>query len=177
METPALQTPFSSRLRRALLRANLLAVIALAIAIFGMINYLSIRHYARVHWSRSAFARMSAATGRLLDNVAADVRIVALLRPTHPAYRGTAALLQEYADRAPSVSVEFVDPDRDPARTEALVRQYDLAGAECVIFDVGGRHQAVPAADLVEYGYPTDADENPAGLSAANRCSAARSTR
>ena len=92
METPALQTPFSSRLRRALLRANLLAVIALAIAIFGMINYLSIRHYARVHWSRSAFARMSAATGRLLDNVAADVRIVALLRPTHPAYRGTASV-------------------------------------------------------------------------------------
>jgi len=162
METPVLQTPFSGRLRRALLRANLLAVIALAIAIFGMINYLSIRHYARVHWSRSAFARMSAATGRLLDNVAADVRVVALLRPTHAAYRGTAALLQEYADRSPSVSVEFVDPDRDPARTEALVRQYDLAGAECVVFDVGGRHQAVPAADLVEYGYPTDADENPA---------------
>jgi hypothetical protein len=143
METPVLQTPFSGRLRRALLRANLLAVIALAIAIFGMINYLSIRHYARVHWSRSAFARMSAATGRLLDNVAADVRVVALLRPTHAAYRGTAALLQEYADRSPSVSSN--SSIRTATRAHRSARAAIRPGrAECVVFDVAAGTRPCP---------------------------------
>lgn len=155
------RSPLASRLRRLLLRANLVAVIALALLLFGMVNYLSLRHYDRFHWSRAPLARLSDASLRLLDSVAQDVRIVALIRPANAAYRGVEALLQEYAVRSPSVSVEFVDPDRDRARTEQLVRQYGLAGGECVVFEIGGRHQAVPAADLLEYGYPVADGEEP----------------
>ncbi len=156
MEAREPYSPLASRLRRLLLRANLLAVILLSVAIFGMVNYLSLRHYDRVHWNRTRFAELSDQSRRLLETTAADIRIVALIRPSNAAYRGVEALLQEYAVRSPSASIEFVDPDRNAARTEQLVRQYGLEGAECVVFEIGGRHQVVAAADLVAYGDSAD---------------------
>jgi hypothetical protein len=153
---PPLST-FSARLRRWALRANLLAVILLAGLLFGMVNYLSMRHYARGHWSRDLFAELSGKSLQLLESVADDIRVVALLRPSHEAYRSVTALLQEYAARSSNISIEIVDPDRDMARTEQIASQYHLGGSECVVFDIGGRHQAVSASDLIEYGYP-DAD-------------------
>jgi len=161
METP---TPFSivsCRIRRWLLRTNLLALIALGLVIFAMLNYLSIRHYARVHWSRNLFSQLSEKSTRLLETIADDIHIVALLRPSHDAYRDVMTLLPEYAAHASNVSVEIVDPDRDLARTEQLARQYQLGEAECVVFEIGGRHQAVSAADLIEYGYPAANIEKP----------------
>ena len=156
MEPRAPSSPFASRLRRLLLGANVLATLLLAGAIFGMVNFLSMRHYARIHWSRVLSARLSDKSIQLLGSIADDIRIVALMRPGHEAYRPMAALLQEYAARSPSVSVEIVDPDRDMARTEQLARQYRLDRAECVVFEIGGRHHTVPAAELIEYGYPDD---------------------
>ncbi len=145
-------SPLASRLRRLLLRANLAAVVALSVVLFGMVNYLSLRHYDRFHWSGTPLARISDQSRLLLENTAQDIRIVALIRPANEAYRGVESLLQEYAVRSPGISLEFVDPDRDRARTEQLVRQYGLSGGECVVFDIGGRHQSVAAADLIEYG-------------------------
>lgn len=152
------RTPLIFRLRRLALRANLLAVIALAIVLFGMVNALSLRHYARVHWDRGRFAELSGKSLKLLETVVEDIRIVALVRPSHEAYRGVTALLQAYAAGAPNVAVEIVDPDRDMARTEQIASQYRLAGAECVVIEIGGRHQTVPAADLIEYGNSAAAD-------------------
>jgi ABC-type transport system involved in cytochrome c biogenesis permease component len=102
----------------------------------------------------SSSANSPARAAACSTQVAEDIRILAVLRPTHEAYRPARALLREYAAAASGVSLEFVDPDRDLGRTEQLVRQYRLAGAECIVFDIGGRHRTVEAADLLEFGYP-----------------------
>ena len=151
----------SDRARRRLLRANVAAAIGLGLAIFAMANVLSERHYERFNWSRRPFARLSDASRRQLEAVAQDIRFIALLRPDHEAYRATKALLREYAAQAPHVAVEFVDPDGDRARTEQLVAQYGWTGGEGVAVAIGGRHQIVPAADLVEYAAAADPDDPP----------------
>ena len=150
--------PVSRRAWRLALRANLVAVILLAGLIFALLNYLSMRHYTRHHWRRDLFAALSEKSSRLLASIPGDIRVTALLRPGHEAYAATAALLREYAAQAPRVSVEFVDPDRDLARAEQLARTYRLPGAECVVFEIGGRHQAVAAADLVEHARTGNGD-------------------
>ena len=151
----------SNRARRRLLRANVAAAIGLGLALFAMANVLSERHYERFNWSRRPFARLSDASRRQLEAVAQDIRFIALLRPDHEAYRATKALLREYAAQAPNVAVEFVDPDGDRARTEQLVAQYGWTGGEGVAVAIGGRHQIVPAADLVEYAAAADPDDPP----------------
>ena len=152
MSAPPSLSPFASRLRRSALQANLGVVILLAGAIFAMAAYLAARHPVRVHWSRDLSTRLSDKSVRLLESIADDIHIVALIRPSNEAYRRTTALLQEYAARAANVSVEFVDPDLHLARAEQLATRYSIGPAECVVFDVGGRHQSVPAADLFEFG-------------------------
>jgi len=157
-------TPFSivsCRIRRLLLRTNLLALVLLGLALFAMINYLSSRHYARMHWRRDLLGQLSGKSIHLLDSITEDIHIVALLRPSHEAYRDVMTLLPEYAAQASTVSVEIVDPDRDLARTEQLARQYQLGESECVVFAIGGRHQTVSATDLIEYGYPAADIERP----------------
>lgn len=155
------RSPLSGRLRRLLLGTNLAAVFLLSGAIFAMVNHLSMRYYTRLHWNRTQFTELSDKSRRVLEAVAEDLRIVALLRPSHEASRSTATLLREYAAGFPSVSVELVDPDRDLARAEQLVRQYRLTGAEAVVFDSGGRHLTVNAADLIEYGVPESENAPP----------------
>ncbi len=138
------------RAARLARRVNLVAVLLLAGAIFAMVNYLSMRHYARGHWRRDLFAALSEKSVRLLATLPGELRVAVLVRPSHEAYPPAAALLQEYAARAAHVTVEFVDPDRNLARAEQLARQYRLPPGECIVFEIGGRHEAVAAADLVE---------------------------
>ena len=151
----------SSRVRRSVFGANLAVLALLALAIFGMVNYLSVRYPARFHWDREPFTRLSGKSLRLLEPVAGDIRIVALLRPSHEAYRSTVALLQDYAAGSPNVSVELVDPDRALARTEQLTRQYRLPAGETIVFDIGGRHRTVAASNLVEFARSGPEDAQP----------------
>ena len=154
MHLPPPYSPLASRLRRLALKANLAAAILLGAVLFAMVAYLAARHSVRLHWSRELSSRLSDKSLRVLESIAADVRIVALVRPSHEAYRNLAALLQEYAAQSPNVAVEFVDPDLHLARAEQLAVQYRAGPAECVVFDVGGRHLSIPAADLLEFGAP-----------------------
>ncbi len=161
METNSPYSPSACRLRRWLMLAHLAVTGLLACAIFIMLNYLSMRHYARLHWNRDPVAQLSEKSLRLLRSVVDDIRIVALVRPSNEAYRNVTILLQEYAAASPSVSVEFVDPDRDLARTEQLAGQYRLGESECVVFHIGERHQTVAATDLIEYVYPAGEIDKP----------------
>ncbi len=155
------RSPSAHRLRRGLLGTNLLVLILLALAIFAMVNYLSVRYPLRFHWNREPFAQLSAKSLRLLEPVAEDIRIVALLRPSHEAYPGTVALLQDYAAGSPNVSVELVDPDRSLARAEQLVQQYRLPSGESIVFDIGGRHRAISASNLVEQAHADSTGRSP----------------
>jgi hypothetical protein len=146
---PANNSPAAHRLRRLAWRAHLAVVVVLAILLFGMVNYLSMRHYARVHWQRDPQAGLSKQSRRVLAQVVDDIRILAVIRPAHPAYRNLFSLLQEYAAQAPNLSVEWIDPDRDMARTEQVARQYRLGPAEAVVVATGGRSHIVPADDLI----------------------------
>ena len=161
MEPNSPHSPSASRLRRWALHAHLAVSGLLACSIFIMLNYLSMRHYARLHWNRDPVAQLSEKSLSLLRSVVDDIRIIAILRPSNEAYRNVSILLQEYAAASRSVSVEFVDPDRDLARTEQLAGQYRLGDSEGVVFHIGERHQTVAATDLIEYVYPTGDIEKP----------------
>ncbi|MDR0993176.1 MAG: GldG family protein [Verrucomicrobiota bacterium] len=146
----------SCRARRVLWRSNLVVLTGLAAAIFFMVNYLCAQHYTRFHWLPTSFTRLSDKSLQLLETVPGDIRVTALLRPSHPAYRGVTALLQEYAAHSAKLSFSFIDPDRNMAQTEEAVRRYALSSEEVIVFDIGGRHQTISADDLIEYGYPDD---------------------
>lgn len=161
IKQPHTPAPISHRLYRLLSRLNRFSILLLAGLIFMMVNILSARFYHRGHWNLARQGRLSSRTLHVLDSVQEDIQISVLLRPTHEAYPRTAALLQEYAAASDKVALQWIDPDRQLAEAEQVVLRYRLAEGETVVFDLGGRHQSVPANNLVDYGYPGDTASSP----------------
>ena len=128
-------------------------LIGLACVIFALVNDLSSRHYRRLHRTPGSFTRLADKSLQLLATLDGEVRITALVRPSHPAYRSTLRLMQEYAAHSHHISIELLDPDRDLSATEELTGRYRLSGEECVVVDIAGRHQIIPADNLIAYGY------------------------
>ena len=144
----------SRRIYRLACRLNMLSILLLAGIIFVMVNLLSARFYHRGHWNLAPQGRLSSRTLQVLDSIQEDIQISVLLRPTHEAYQRTAALLREYAAASDKVALHWIDPDRQLAEAEQVMRRYRLAEGEAIVFDLGGRHQAVPANDLLPRPLP-----------------------
>ena len=71
-------------------------------------------------------------------------------------------MLTEYEYASRRIRVERVDPDRDLARTEELMRRYEVTEANVIVFDAGGRRKYVRASELTEYDYtPIQAGQAP----------------
>ena len=118
-----------------------------------MLNYLSYRHNYRMDWSRSRYYSLSDKTLSLLSALTNRIDVIVFFQPGNNVYEDVHNLLQEYEYACPLMRVEWVDPDRDLARTKELMRKYEVDQANVVVFDTGGRSKYVTARDIAEYDY------------------------
>ena len=139
--------------RKFAISVNTLVSLGLAALLVLMINYLSYRHHIRLDWSRSRYYSLSDKTLGLLSGLTNRIDAIVFFQPGHEVYEDIRNLLQEYEYAAPMLRVEWVDPDRDLARTEELMRKYQVDQANVVVFDAAGRNKYVTARDLAEYDY------------------------
>jgi len=128
-------------------------MLALAAAIFGMVNYASFRHYKHADVSRSKLYQLSDKTQGLLKSLTNAIDVIVFLQPGQDIYEDVDNLLKEYQDASKLIRVQKVDPDRDLARTEMLAKKYQVSKANVVVFDNGGRTKFVTAEDIVEMDY------------------------
>ena len=153
------------RFRRWLARTDLIVSVGLAAVLFGLVNLLASRHYVRLHSSSDSVRHLSEKSLRLLEDVPGEILVSVLMRPSNAAYRPVADLLREYEANSPDVTLRFIHPDRDLADAEALVRTAQTGHEECLVVEVGGRRETIPADRLFETG-PSDAGS---GASASRR--------
>lgn len=148
--------------RRLATGMNVGTALALALLALVMVNYLAWRHL-ELRWDISSrtYYKLSDKTASLLRSLEGEVRIVVLFQRGNARFEDVRNLLKEYeyeAARAGTVKidVEFVDPDRDLARTRELARKYDVTEPNVVIFDYNGRCKYVGAESLVDYDIAFD---------------------
>jgi len=137
---------------------NVAASVVLACTLMILVHYLGQRHYHRWDVSVSDYYRLSDKTRSLLGSLDAEVSVFVFLRKHHEAYDEVRNLLSEYryeADRIPSLRfrVEFVDPDRDLARTRDLARKYDITEPNAIVFECGSRRKYLGEKDILEHQY------------------------
>jgi len=125
----------------------------LALLLVGLLNYLSFRHYKRYDFSARQFYHLSEKSLGVLSTVTQRMDVIVFFQPRHEAYADVANLLDEYRYVCPYLHVDFVDPDRDPARTKILAGNYGIDEPNVIVFDAGDHFQVVHAGDLVEYDY------------------------
>ncbi len=148
----------SMRKRRLVISSNLLIQVAAALAILAMLNWLSWRHYQRFDWTKSGYYGLSEKTEQVLANLKTTVTVVVFLQPSaeleylEKVYQDVRDMLKEFQYLGQEkIQVEYVDPQRDRARAEQLIEQYQVDTANVVIFASGDRHKYVSLQDMVEF--------------------------
>jgi hypothetical protein len=165
----ATQNKKPAHLRSVLFRVTLQIVAALIVA--GSIVGWSLTHYRRYDFSRSHKYELSSQSKEMMWFLKAPAHVIVYFSPSSMAtgselYGDVMALLREfqfYAHHYRDLSVERIDPLRNPARAHELQARYKFSGAENVIIvEYNGRSTIIPAPEMGEYDTaPTQYGDRP----------------
>lgn len=144
------------RIGRASIALNVLTQFLVFVALVGMVNYLSFRHYKRWDFSRDRKYALSSQTRALLGNLPKPVKAVLFFSGAAEIYPDVQALLREYEYASKTqFSCEIVDPYRNITRAQELQTKYKFGASENIlILDYDGRSKFVNGADMAEVEQP-----------------------
>jgi len=119
-----------TRRSRLLLRLQAFAFAILFIGIIGMLAWLSTQYVYQADWTTGARNTVSDDTRRLLDTMQHPVSISAFVRDDDMIRDQITSLVGSYQRFKDDITLEFINPDREPAR----VRELGIAsGGEIII--------------------------------------------
>jgi len=126
--------------------------IFLAAALLVGVNYLSSRHWKRGDWTRTKIYSLSEKTLKILADLKKPVRITVFMPPRARLYPEVHELLSRYQAASSKLEIEYLDPERNRARAEALVRELGIR-AETIVFRSGDRKKYVEDDKLADFDY------------------------
>jgi hypothetical protein len=141
--------------KRLAIGANVAVQIIILVLIVGMINWISMRRFARWDFSRDQTFALSSQTKSLLGGLEKPVQAIVYFSGAGlhgQIYPDVIGLLREYEYASGrKVSVEEVNPYRNLTRARELAEKYRFAGEEnIVILDYDGKSKFVNAQDMAE---------------------------
>ena len=136
--------------------------IVLLTLIFLMVNYLGMRSYVRADWTKSGLYTLSDKSTSVLRSMKQDVSVYVMWGQTGALFSDVRELLERYRAITPKLKIEYIDPDRDPARFKMIVDRFGakmremeggmVAVEASVIFSGGDRVKFVSSYDVEEIG-------------------------
>ncbi len=132
---------------------NVLLSLSLALLLVALLNGLASRSYLRTDVSRASLYTLSDKTRRLLGALTNTVDVIVFFQRGEALYHDIESLVREYQYHSPALRVEYVDPDRNLARTEELARRYEVDEPNVVIVHRQGRSRMLSATDFVQYDF------------------------
>src|SRR5262245_18833125 len=136
---------FSAR-RSTRIGANSLLMILLFVGILAAVNFLAARHSIRWDLSENQNFSLSPQTHRLLRNLPREVTITVFTREKDPGYQSYKERLDSYRQASSKVSVEFVDPERQPK----IAQNYGITRTDTAVFESAGHSVRVNAPSEAE---------------------------
>jgi hypothetical protein len=127
--------------------------LVLVVALVLMANWLGGRHYKRWDWTSTKLYTLSEKSLDLVRGLETELRIVVFMVPSSPLFDQAKELLERYAAASDKITLEVIDPEREPLKTKALAEQFGITMADTVVFIVGDRTKYVTSDQMVEYDY------------------------
>jgi len=126
--------------------------IVLGLGILILVNYIGGKRFARFDWTKSGLYSLSPKTVNVLKDLKAPVKATVFMTEGSPLFRETREILSRYQAKTAMLTVETIDPVRNRARAEALVKEYGIRGGS-VVFTAGDRRKYVTEDQLAEYDF------------------------
>lgn len=129
------------------------AAIALGVALLVGVNWLGSRHWYRADWTKTRLYSLSTTTKQLVAGLKKPVRITVFMDRDSPLWAPVSELLSRYRALSPSIEVEYLDARRNPARAEAVAREFGGVREGTVVFRSGDRKKYVEEDKMAEYEF------------------------
>ena len=136
---------FSAR-RSTRMGANSLLMILLFVGILAIINFLAASHSIRWDLSENQNFSLAPQTHRVLRSLSREVLITVFTREKDPGYQAYKERLDSYRQASPKISVEFIDPERQPK----IAQNYGISRTDTAVFESSGHTVRVTAPSEVE---------------------------
>lgn len=132
--------------------ASAAGILLAAAALVGA-NYLALRHWKRFDWTHTQIYSLSETTKKILDGLKQPVQVTVFMVPGRSRLLPEVKeLLARYQARSPKIEVEYLDPQRNLARAEALVKESGVR-ENTVVFKSGDRKKYVEEDKLADFDY------------------------
>ncbi len=127
--------------------------VLLLIALTVMVNWLSSRRWVRKDLTATQIYTLSEKSENILADLDEEIRVVVFMTPATSMYDQVHELLERYKTASDKVSVEFIDPDKEPLKTTQLAEQFGVEVADTVVFVYGARTKYVTSDQMAEMDY------------------------
>ena len=143
-------TPDATPIRRGRIGTNVLLQILLGLILFGVVNYLSFRHYKRWDLTQTQEYTLSEKTVNYLESLEQNAKLTVIFGNSSPILRDVRVLTDQYKRSSNGkLSVEFIDPARSPDAVEAVVNEYGTQlPNNTIIVEAGDRARFLEQSDL-----------------------------
>jgi hypothetical protein len=98
----------------------------LGLVILALVNYIAARHYTRWDWTSEGLFTLSDRSQQVLRELDQEIRVFVFLGRDEQDFADIETLLEQYRAASDKISVEWVDPDRDRARYQALADKFGI---------------------------------------------------
>jgi ABC-type uncharacterized transport system involved in gliding motility auxiliary subunit len=136
--------------RSTRLGSSAVGIALAAVLVIGM-NYLAARHWKRFDWTSTQIYSLSETTKKILDGLKKPVQVTVFMAPQQSRLLPEVKeLLSRYQARSSKIEVEYLDPERNPARAQALVTESG-ARLNTIVFRSGDRKKHVEEDKLADF--------------------------
>jgi len=133
-------------------RATLAISIALGLGILVLVNFIGSRRYARFDWTTTGRYSLSEKTVNVLKGLKSPVQVTVFMTAGTPLYPEVDELLKRYKAKSAMLTVETLDPTRNPVRAKTFVEETGVRNL-AVVFRAGDKKKIVTEDRIVEYDY------------------------
>ena len=133
-------------------RTTLAISIALGLGILVLVNYIGSRRYARFDWTTTGRYSLSEKTVNVLKGLKSPVQVTVFMTAGTPLYPEVDELLKRYKAKSAMLTVETLDPTRNPVRAKTFVEETGVRNL-AVVFRAGDKKKIVTEDRIVEYDY------------------------
>ena len=128
------------------------AAVVLAVLLLVGVNYLSARHWSRGDWTKAKIYSLSETTKKIVTGLKKPVRVTVFMTRSSRLFVPVRELLTRYKALSPNIQVEELDPERNPARAEALVKEFGVKQAT-VVFRCGDKKKYVEEDKMADFDF------------------------
>ena len=136
---------FSTR-RSTKMGANSLLMIVFFLAILTIVNFLAARHSIRWDLSENQNFSLAPQTHRVIRSLPREVKVTVFTREKDPGYQSYKERLDSYRQASPKITVEFVDPERQPK----VAQSYGISRSDTAVFESGSQTVRVTSPSEAE---------------------------